>query len=310
VSHRTCAWVSSAVVFLASTGARAARTDDKEQCISAAEQGQDLRDDNKYQLARHAFSRCEQASCPALVRQDCTQWLQELDDKTPTIVLAAQDAGGHDLTEVKVTVDGALVVSLLDGMPLSIDPGEHLLRYEAAGFTAVEDHIVIRAGQKNRILSVQFGGKSQLEPAAAAGAPDVVQPETPAESPRPQLPAPSVTRVTRATPSPAAWAFGGLALAAFGSEAYFALTAIAERNADLAPGACAPHCGQSEKSSIWSKAVLSDVSLGVGIASAGLAAYFFFLSPRGPTGRVGRVATTVDFAPRPGGGVASFTGGF
>jgi hypothetical protein len=299
---RGIAVASATAVALALGSARAdgANDSEKDQCISAADQGQQLRDDNKYRLARDAFSRCARETCPMLVRRECGQWLHELDEKSPTVVLGAQDSKGNDLTDVKVTVDDAPFASTLDGKPVPVDPGEHLFRYEAAGLPPIEEHVVVKSGEKNHVLKVQF---RELPSSPAT----VDTPAAPATTP--------LTTIPLAT-----WVFGGVAVAAFASEAYFGLSGLGDRSSDLGSGGCAPRCPSSEKSSIQTKFILADVSLGVGLVSAGVATYFFLASRR-PTatdgaspaasGRGPRLAeTAIDFAPRPGGGVATVGGRF
>jgi hypothetical protein len=273
--------------------ARASDAKEKEQCIAAADQAQQLRDASKYQLAREAFSRCARETCPTMVRQDCTQWLQELDERVPTVVFGAQDEKGHDLVEVSVSIDGVPVASAVDGKPLPVDPGDHALRFEAKGFQPVEGHVVVLSGEKNRVLNVQLTGRSGTRVATAAPPPRA--PEAPSHG--------------RARPLPIfTWVFGGIAVAAFASEAYFGIAGLNQRNADLAPGGCAPRCSTSEKAAIQSEFAIADVSLGVGLMSAGLAAYFFF-SSRG-TDPPPAAAVRLAPAPLPGGGALSVSGRF
>jgi hypothetical protein len=278
----------SAAVFasvLVSARARAADPDEKTQCIGASDQGQQLRDDGKFKLARDAFTRCSRATCPGVVRQECAQWLVDLDAKTPSVVVDATDDKGNDLTNVKVTVDGAELVEKLDGLPIAVDGGEHVFHYEAAGFSPVEERVVIRTGEKNRVLKVRF-----------------VSSATPPPAPESAPPAPEAPR--SAGPPLPAWIFTGVAVAAFASETYFGLAGVGQFNQDKS--SCAGHCKPSEVSSIKSQFAIADVSLAVGVVSACFAAYFF-LRPHGsnPTS-----AAAVDFAPRPGGGVATMSAHF
>ncbi|MDP8998554.1 MAG: hypothetical protein M3O46_00400, partial [Myxococcota bacterium] len=155
MARRAFVW-SAALLTLAfgSIRARAANESEKEHCISAADQGQQLRDDSKYQLAREAFARCARETCPNVVKQECGQWLHELDEKSPTVVLGAQDRKGSDLADVKVTMDGTPFATTLDGKPLPADPGDHVFRFEAPGLAPAEEHVAIRAGEKNRVIDV------------------------------------------------------------------------------------------------------------------------------------------------------------
>jgi hypothetical protein len=278
----------AASVF-ASTRARAADADEKTQCIAASDQGQQSRDDGKFKSARESFTRCSRMTCPGIVRQECAQWLVDLDAKTPTVVVDATDDRGNDLVAVKLTVDGVDLVAKLDGLPIPVDGGEHLFRYEAAGFSPIEDHVTIRIGEKNRVLKVRF--LSSAAPASASTAPIAPSPEAPHS----------------ASPPAAAWIFTGIAVAAFASETYFGLAGVGEYNQDKGPGpgSCAGHCSSSEISSIRTQFAIADVSLGVGVVSACFAAYFF-LRPRASS----TPPASVEFAPRPGGGVATLAGHF
>jgi hypothetical protein len=275
---------------LVATNARAADPEEKTQCINASDEGQQLRDDGKYKLAREAFVRCARGTCPSLVSHDCAQWLVDVDTRSPTVVVDAKDDKGNDLVDVKVDVDGAEFIAKLDGLPRPVDPGERVFRYETAGFPPVEEHVVIRTGEKNRVLKVRFA-LDQSPPATAPG--------------------PETSESLHAGPPPlAAWVFAGVAAAALVSETYFGLSGLSQRSQDLGPppGGCAGHCAPSEKSSIQTKFAIADVSLGVGIVSAGLAAYFF-LRPRPQPVRA-LPGAAVDFTPRPGGGLATVSGHF
>ncbi|HEY4012015.1 MAG TPA: hypothetical protein VGM06_01645 [Polyangiaceae bacterium] len=278
-------WAVMVTCSLVTAEARAADADEKTQCIAASDQGQQLRDDGKFKDAREAFARCARTSCPAIVARDCAAWLVDVDQRSPTVLFDARDDKGNDLSAVQVTVDGAPLAAELNGLPTAVDPGDHVFRYEAAGYPPVEDHVTIAAGDKNRVLHVRF-----------ASAPAVAPPALPS---KPDKPGPTVPAGT--------WVFGAVAVAAFASEAYFGVAGLDQRSKDLSgPTQCAPQCSSDEKSSIQTKFIVADVSLGVGVVATGLATYFFFHGRRGaPAPAVG-----VDFAPRPGGAVASVGGRF
>jgi hypothetical protein len=275
---------------LCGSAAVAAEPSEKDACIQAAESGQELRDDQKFAQARESFSRCVRETCPAIIRQDCSGWLAQIDDKVPTIVLAAEDPAGRDLLDVDVSVDGQPLSSRLDGKPVRLDPGSHTLHFEASGFLPADQTIVASLGEKNRPVLARLAEKPHDAPATqprAAAAP--MHPPSPARGPVPA----------------ATWVFGAVAAAAFASEAYFGITAMNDLNRDLAVGGCAPHCGQGEQSAIRTKSAIADVSLGVGLVASAAAAYFFFFH-RAPAHLVG----SLDVTPTPGGAVATVGGRF
>jgi hypothetical protein len=272
---------------LATTHARAAELEEKKACVAAADQGQVLRDEGKFRPAREAFMRCAQKTCPELVSADCSEWLVDLEQRSPSVIVSATDGEGNALTRVQVTVDGELLTEQLDGKLLIIDIGEHVVRYEAAGFESVEQRITIAPSDKRRALRVRLMAKR----AAVAARPAAEAPEADGDG--------------RPIPLPA-WIFGGTALAAFASATYFGLNGVAQRSEALAADGCAPNCPASEKSSISRKFLVADISLGVGLVSAGLATYFLLRPRESPPS----AAATITFAPQKSGGVALFRSHF
>ncbi len=172
------AWVSSP---------RFARADPEEDrtraCIAESYRGQSERDDGKYRSAREAFRQCARDDCPRVVDQACTKWLHELDETSPTIVLAAKDGEGNDISEVKVTFDGSPFATILDGRPIEADPGIHVLRFDGEGVEPVEQRLILRAGERARVVGVVLKrmaargrspeprGTGRPETASAASAP-------------------------------------------------------------------------------------------------------------------------------------------
>ncbi|MGH7295228.1 MAG: hypothetical protein ACRELB_09855 [Polyangiaceae bacterium] len=286
--------VLAAVAASAALSAPARADDQKQQCLSSSDQGQSLRDDGKYRRAREAFASCARDVCPTIVRRDCMKWLAELEQSWPSVVIGAKDEGGADLVNVTVLVDGAPLVSRLDGNPTMVDPGEHLFRFETAGYPAVEKRIVVRAGEKSRLLAVQFAHAPSAAPPPPSTA---AEPKAAADQAR----SPQATRAS-------AWVFAGLSAVAFGTEAYFGLTGLSDRS-HLRSEPCAQtsSCPPSSVDSIRTKFTVADIALGVGIASAAIATYLFLA---GPKVDAAPPTTSVDLAPVPGGGAMSVGGRF
>ena len=229
---------------------------EKLDCPTASEEAQRLRDKNRYLEARELFHRCSQTSCPSIVRKDCTKWLTELDEATPSIVIAAQDGAGADIADVKVELDGKVIATRVDGRPIPIDPGEHVLRAEADGQTPITQKLIARVNEKNRIIRVAF-------PAP----PSSVTPPEPEKPPPPPPARPSESG--RGVPA-VSWILGGVGLVGLGGFAYFGLTGKSEL-ADLR-ASCAPYCEQAQLDDVKSGMLVADISLGVGIVALGVAA--------------------------------------
>jgi hypothetical protein len=197
--------LAASAVVVPARGADEPPPDAKQACIAATERGQGQRDEGKYRAAREAFAACTQDTCPRVVQQSCTKWLRELDESAPTVVLGAKDEHGTDLTDVTVTLDGAPFATLLDGKPVLIDTGPHTLRFEKQGGAWAEQKLVVRAGERARVVSVTLGSSN----------PDSTPEPTPEEAEKPPLPEAvlSARHVTAAAMMLGALAAGGTGLA-------------------------------------------------------------------------------------------------
>jgi hypothetical protein len=249
--------IARAAFFSCTLAVTFARADDaKDRCKAAYAEAQTLRDDRKLTQAHARLVECAQPAC-AWMAADCTTWLKDVEARQPTVAFAARDRNG-DLTDVRVIVDGAVVLTHLDGHSLDLDPGEHKLRFESAGHVASEQTIVALESQKGRSVVATL----ELERA---------EPVTPPPPPPPQRPI-VVSRPVPAT----AWVFGGVALASFVASGVFAGAYMAGRgNLD----ACKPGCQQSAIDDVAWKGVVSDVTLIAGGVSLVLGAIFFFTRP-------------------------------
>src|SRR5260370_7350580 len=146
----TCA--VACLLFAAGGGAAAERA----ACVSAAEVAQRQRAANRLLEARASLQICAREVCPSVVRNDCSRWRAEVEGSVPTIVLRAQDPRGQDLSDVKVSLDGNPIADKIDGFPIEIDPGPHVLTGEHAGSKKLRQDIVVRTGDRNRPISLTF----------------------------------------------------------------------------------------------------------------------------------------------------------
>lgn len=244
-------------MLVASIAPRVAHAEPKLDCPSSSEEGQRLRDKNRYLDARAMFRSCSQASCPAIVRKDCAKWLSELDESLPSVVIAAQDASGTDLSAVRVRLDEREVATRLDGGPIAVDPGEHTLRVEAEGHAPLTQHLIVRVNEKNRLIRVVFQ--------------DGPKPAAPVGPPRKEA---DTTAPPRSSGAPVAGiVLASVGVLALGSFAYFGLTA--KSDLDALRSECSPYCDQGALDDVKSRMLVADISLGVGIVALGVAAVLF-----------------------------------
>jgi hypothetical protein len=237
----------------------------KEDCVHAAEAGQDLRDLGLLRAARAQFIACAAASCPALVRSDCAKWLMAVEAQTPSVIVMVRDRSGRDLTNVRVFVDGQLMARELDGRAIPLDPGAHTFRLERTGGGGAEQRLLLRAGEKNRrveaVLSVD--GMDSTSP-AARGAPGTSVP-------------PVSTTLPRAVLSWLPRALVGVAVGCAGGSVYLGLSA--KHDVDVLRARCAPNCSSSQVDAARRKEMAANALGAVSVLSAGTALYLWLAGP-------------------------------
>ncbi|MBI5534011.1 MAG: hypothetical protein HY898_14920 [Deltaproteobacteria bacterium] len=255
---------------------------DKKACFNAHEQGQLAKAGRHLIAAAESFSVCASEACPAVVREECAKWLADLQGAIPSVVPVAVDSKGNDTADCVVTVDGQPLSDRLDGRSFKLDPGEHLFRFVLPDGSSIEQKYVLSEGDVRRRIAVDFRSLKKPEPL-------VVQPAPPASRPVPV----------------AAWILGGVGVVALGSFAFFAASGKSKEN-DL-KNHCAPNCPDSEVTVMDRRYLAADISLGVGVASLGVATYLLLArKPAAPA-----TAAWVDLVPTtPGAGVVRYTARF
>jgi hypothetical protein len=126
----------------------------KKECAAANETAQDLRSTGKLRQARERLAICTADTCPGPIREDCAQRLEEVEAAVPSLMIEAVDLSGHDLSSVRVTMDGVPLTQQLGGRAIEVDPGEHRFIFDAQGFKKKSDTVVVREGERNRSLRV------------------------------------------------------------------------------------------------------------------------------------------------------------
>ena len=283
----------------------------KQECVAANESAQDLRQAGKLREAQAKLSVCIAASCPAPVREDCAQRLDEVTKAMPTVVFEVKDSVGRDLLDVRLAIDGQ-PVGLVPLTPLGLDPGQHVFRFEAPGKLSVEREVVLHEGEKQKRVSVfSFNGPFN-GPAERTGL--GATPESTAQggkqgttsAPRIEEPSQALTPPNgpdeQADRSPgdsqrlAGWITGGAGVAAVGVGIGLALSA--KSSWENAPGCngtqCTSNAGIDATNSARSTGVAATAVFIVGAAAATTGVVLWLTAPRaqpasaaGPSWRVG-----------------------
>jgi hypothetical protein len=233
----------------------------KEECLDAHSRGQDAKEQNKLSLARKLFLTCAQSSCPALVQGDCARFADDLSRLQPTVTFVARDSAGTDLPDTSVYVDGALVLTHLDGAPHDIDPGSHAVKFQSGG----KEHVltvVVGTGEKGRTIVATFKAASSAAPDGATAGARVD----------------NAVAVTAVTPTPhtahpagaKALIWGGVALTVGGAALGTVGVLKLPSNCSLSTHRCAAAPGDPSLAAASSDMRLTDIGWAVG--AAGLAA--------------------------------------
>ena len=235
----------------------------KAACFEAHEQGQLQRNSGHLQAARASFLQCSNESCPSLVRKDCLEFAEKVSEAQPTVIVAATDPQGHDTADVRFFVDGVRISDRLTGAPVTLDPGEHLLRFELQGSTPVEERVILREGERDRSVPVTFATRSPVVPASRT------------------FDASAHAVGPRATTSTWVYALAGTSVAALGVFSYFAIAGKSLEKGRAA--SCSPRCSPAEISPIKRDYVIADIALGIGVVAAATAGWVFLSQGSSPS---------------------------
>jgi len=239
---------------------RDAAADERSACVDAHGQAQVLRRTGRLRAARARLVTCSAASCPALVSSDCTTWLGEVEAEQPTVIVASHDEAGRDVGSVRVTIDGEVLTTKLDGRPLDVDPGEHVFRGQFPGGRVAEARVILRAAEKDRVVALDL-------PRPLVG-PPTATPSEPVPVPTSRSSVPTMTFV-----------LGGLGVVALGSFAFFGLRGRSDES-NLS-STCRPNCAESDLDALRREYLAADISLGLAVVALG-AATWIALTHRGP----------------------------
>jgi hypothetical protein len=269
----------SARVFLATLAVGVvAHAEDAQNCISDYEDAQTLRREAHYERALAKFGACAAPACPSAVSLECVAWASKLDATMPRIVVRAQDEHERPIAGVLVKVDDLERGRLPAAAEMKLDPGEHVIRAEAWGYSPVEAHVVVEDDPRPRPLVLLLRNELVAQAPRTTTSDSGSSPSISTD----KAPHANSTRVL-------AYVFGGLGVVAMGGFAYFGLAGTHEKH-EL--DACKPYCDPSRVDSARLKLTLADVSLGVGIASLGAAVWLYVASRDGGSrqARVGVMA--------------------
>ena len=283
---RTLTAVSMAVAGMLSMPEGLARAADptNADCLAASEASLKSGNEHKLRAERSQLLVCAAPNCPADIRKECSRRVDEVNAQIPTIIFAAKDASGADISAVKVTMDGEVLAERLEGTALSIDPGEHTFTFEMAGQPPVFKKLLIQEAQKDRREIISLGAATTTPgpgPQPTTGQPPSAPPPPPDDG------------GGMGTQKILALVAGGIGVVGIGVGTAFGVMAMSKKND--AQSACSGSCATQDGVNKWSNAgSTGDVSTvgfivgGVGLAGA---AVLWFTAPSGGA------STQVGFGP-------------
>jgi hypothetical protein len=253
-------------------------------CTELYEKAQEEKTAGHLSAALLHLRSCIDAHCAKFIRDDCARWMDQVESALPSVVFAVR-RDGKDVANVDVSCDGKLLVSSLDGKAVPVDPGPHDFSFELPGFSSIQRQLLIREGERNRMIDVEFRSSATatpLPPSTNTGLGLQAKPDAP-------------KTVVRYLP------YGLTVLGALGAVGFTVFALQGNRRKGDLEHSCSPYCQAGQVDEVKTKYQLADTCLAVGLVSAGVASYLF-LTNHGSQGTGSQAATTsVGFAPRPSG---------
>jgi hypothetical protein len=223
-----------------------------EACVEHHTDAQELRMAGKLLESRVALRQCAAEACPALLQRDCVGWLDQIEPQIPSLTFRVT-VDGQSRTDAQVYIDGALSSEPSVGKAVDLDPGPHHVRVVLAGLPPFEERVLLSEGERYRMLEVPFTSP----------------PSPPPAPPEMHRPVPLATYV-----------LGGVAIAGAVSGGIFTASSMSLRS-ELRD-TCSPSCSESRVDDLRQRALIADISWGVGVLSLAGAATFFLLRPELP----------------------------
>ena len=242
----TAAGSAVAIALAITTAGRNAHADAKgEACVKAFESSQEHRGKGRMADALRDLEICSRSACPDVLRIPCTTWKGEIENARPVLAFSITDETGEPTTEGEISVDGQPPVSASTEVPVA--PGPHTIKATRSDRPPQEVKVTVASGEHHRV-SIAF--------------------------PAPVVVARTSSRVVyvRTGPPTITYVLGGVSAVGLASFIGFGLGGRTEQK--KLEETCSPRCTDAETKTGERRYLIADVSLGVGLVSAGLAAYF------------------------------------
>jgi hypothetical protein len=293
VAARTAARSSALFFVLATLGAStAAHAAGAAGCADAFDQSQVKRDAGKLLDARQLLLVCQARNCSRTQQKLCSEWLVDVKQRIPSLVLSAKDGAGGDIVAVNVAMDGVPIATKLDGLPIEVDPGPHSFVFELADGTKAERTVIADERSQGKLVSVVL----QKPPAASqsASAPDA----TNATSSEPGSRDPT-SRTGGSPLKTVGLVVGAAGVAALAVGTVFGIEALSTKGSHCESGLC----DAGSASTAYKQATISTFGFVAGGVLLTGGVTMFLLTPKDPGERPAASATLAPTVGPSGGGL-------
>ncbi|HWO11666.1 MAG TPA: hypothetical protein VNN80_19360 [Polyangiaceae bacterium] len=230
--------------------------------------------------------------------------MERIRDSVPSIVPVVSDGAGAPLTEVRVSMDGELLIPRIEGRSVDVDPGMHELTFATEAGEVHREQVLILEGQRNRVISVVLSPQATAATPAAGTRPAATEPDVPA--PAQAVQAPAHPDETEPTSSVLPYVIGGVGVAAIGTSFLLAHWG-SDNNREL--DSCSPNCSQESVDHVRRMYIAADITLGAGVVALGAATWLYF-SGADREGSDDAAAYRIDVRPTARGAMATMVGEF
>ncbi len=267
-----------------------AHADNRQACITAYDQAQTLRRQMKLTEARDQLKTCARSSCPASIVKDCTTWLDEIEQRIPSVVLVPTDAKGAALPNVAVSMDGASDTRNVDGRSWEMDPGVHTFTFITAAGTRVDKSVLVVEGQKAQRVAAILGA-AELASVTPPGTAIVASPPEGTSG----APAADSGKSKGFPFRPVGYAVGAVGLAGIAVGSIFGAEALSTKSSHCPTETT---CSRGSASTVTSDATISTVGFIAGGVLAAVGLTLVLVAP----GKEQAHAARVEAGPLVGGG--------
>jgi hypothetical protein len=240
------------------------------ECVSSHQSAQELKRIGKFLEAQEKLLTCSSRTCPGAIISDCGHWIDELEQKTPSMVFEVR-RDSLEATGARVFVDEQLVTD--PARALKVNPGRHTVRAELPPFAPLVENLVLREGQRLRLVTFAFHTEEATRAATPAATPAASPlPPEPVASPRP-APLPPPRRPTPMLVYPL------LGVAAAGGVSFAVFSLMGRSKQNELEQQCKPDCTDADLKPMKRSYLIADVSAAVGGAALLGAAILYLARP-------------------------------